>query len=330
MIAFLNDFHGRIYLEQFITKKCNWACRHCMYNCSQESSGNFIDEDQLSKLKTQADFLKSIGFKVIINLLGGEPTLYFNKLQYVLDVISSWGVTITMPTNGWWLENEKSQNKFFDTFKNYVAPNGSGVESNNGNGLFVQISDDQYHREWKSEYNNESNFQQIFENNTDKIPSPHSQYPWIRWKHLLDNYYVNPQGRGKNVSNAEFYIDKLGKSGSLCYAEYNKNLYSEYSAHYELDGKISGSCPFGNKRNNFGSIEDNVIFIMLIEKSFRDFRKNQVYNCLNCNDLFDNWYKKYYNDVYEYYEKLNTLDVYEFINNYEKINEFNYNYELVE
>ena len=54
MFSFLTDYaeqFNHIVIEPFLTKKCNFKCRHCMYSCSPESSDEFMSIETFSKIE---------------------------------------------------------------------------------------------------------------------------------------------------------------------------------------------------------------------------------------------------------------------------------------
>jgi organic radical activating enzyme len=279
-----------VVIEPFLTKKCNWKCGHCMYDCSPKSSNDFISDQILDKLKKQVDFLQKLNIPVTINLLGGEPTLQFDKLKHVVDVVSSWNVAITMPTNGWWLVDNSSTKKFMNVFEDLISKDGSGRSSNNGNGLWVRISDEQYHSVWRKGNNNKEYFKELFNQKSYKKIKPNIYNPWISWQELSPNYLINPHGRGLDVSNIRSEILDKCNTEKFCIQHYEKKHLQ--SIHYELNGDISSVCMFGGEHGGIGTIDDNILYIFLLLNKYEEYRfKVGGYNCYNCKDMFLNWKK---------------------------------------
>jgi organic radical activating enzyme len=287
-----------ILIEQFLTKKCNFECAHCMYNCSPRSSNDFVSDVELSKLKKQVDFLQSLGIHVTINLLGGEPTLFFDKLKHVVDLVASWNVGISMPTNGWWLEKEKNTDRFFDIFEKHLAYNNSRKDSNNGNGLCIWISSEKYHSQFQKGNNNKQYFDNLFNSKKYRYLLPDYEKPWIFWQILGDNYYINPKGRGEGISNALQYIQRYEyENSNFCWNEFNfyalKATSQTDNIHYELDGSISDTCMFGSDYRGIGNVDDNILYVIALLNKYRVWRQHiGGYNCYNCRTMFERWMKE--------------------------------------
>lgn len=292
-MEFLEYFQRRgILIEPFVTKKCNLQCRFCMYNCGPQESSDFISDEMLTKLKKQVDFLKKMNIPVGINLLGGEPTLFFDKLKHVVEVVSSWDVAIQMPTNGWWLEYEEETKKFMDIFSPLISKR-----------VRTRISDEKFHREVRSKEANLDKLCEIFNSPTYRNIAPTMENPWIVWQDLADNYLINPHGRGKDVSNLNQYLNYHNIT-TFCTQEYEKHILD--SIHYELNGNISSACMFGGEHSGVGTIDDNILYIIFLLERYREYRSNRKpYNCYNCSELFNSWLKK--GDINKFAE-LNTFD----------------------
>lgn len=85
------------------TLKCNLECKHCMHNCSPSrteelSIGNY------KLFKTFIDYVMRKGIRIdSICISGGEPFLYSNIYQLLLDLNAlrmRYGIRISMCTNG--------------------------------------------------------------------------------------------------------------------------------------------------------------------------------------------------------------------------------------
>jgi organic radical activating enzyme len=307
-MEFLDYFvRNRITIEPFLTKKCNFKCGFCMYDCSSKSSDEFISDEMLSKLKKQVDFLQALNIPVTINLLGGEPTLFFDKLKHVVDIVSTWNVCITMPTNGWWLERNSSTEKFMGIFKDLVV-NGNCFDSNNGHGLGIRISDEKYHQTWRRGNNNKEHFTEIFYDPKYSHLRPDEKYPWIQWQTLNPNYLINPHGRGANISNMKEQLSiKENVPWRFCTQEYN-NMTLE-SIHYELNGDISSTCQFGNE-HSIGTIDDNILYIILLSQEYNKYRHNlDGYNCYNCTEMFNSWLENKSDRAKDKLSAMNTFDL---------------------
>ena len=317
MFSFLTDYaeqFNHIVIEPFLTKKCNFKCRHCMYSCSPESSDEFMSIETFSKIEKNVSFIRKLGLAVVVNLLGGEPTLYWNKLREIVDIAKEWDAMITLPTNGWWVGNDKATKKFFDTFSDIL---------NDPKKFSCCISDDRFHEEFRDSHSTLENFNKMFDKPEYSKFKPVSGNEWIVWQRLHEHFFINPQGRAKDISNAHIFIRGIAEDKStMCWFEENKKRYPGQfppGIHYEVDGRISSTCPFGNVRLGIGNIDDNVVYILALEKAFQLFRKelllkkNIKYNCYNCTAIYNFWVESgQLERAQKLYSGLNTFDIKEF------------------
>ena len=90
-----------------LTYECNAACEFCYYNCCPEKSGLMSTETAINawqSLKTLA------GEAAKIHITGGEPFLYWDRLQEILLQASkqNLGEVDLIETNGFWATGEKT------------------------------------------------------------------------------------------------------------------------------------------------------------------------------------------------------------------------------
>lgn len=89
-----------------LTYKCNAACEFCYYNCSPENSGLMPVETALNAWKS----LKNLaGPAARIHITGGEPFLYWDRLQEILEQAKQQKLVKVdlIETNGFWAKSEK-------------------------------------------------------------------------------------------------------------------------------------------------------------------------------------------------------------------------------
>ncbi|MCP4612869.1 MAG: radical SAM protein [Planctomycetes bacterium] len=89
-----------------LTYKCNCVCEFCYYNCSPEKNGLMPVETAISAWRS----LKILaGDRAKIHITGGEPFLYWERLQEILDQAGNQnlGKVDLIETNGFWATNEK-------------------------------------------------------------------------------------------------------------------------------------------------------------------------------------------------------------------------------
>lgn len=89
-----------------LTYKCNCACEFCYYNCGPDKNG-------LMPVDTAIDAWRSLrtlaGDSARVHLTGGEPFLYWERLQEILDRAKRQGLgqADLVETNGFWAADEK-------------------------------------------------------------------------------------------------------------------------------------------------------------------------------------------------------------------------------
>jgi len=89
-----------------LTYKCNCACEFCYYNCSPDKGGLMPVDTAISAWQS----LKVLaGDNAKIHFTGGEPFLYWDRLQEVLDQAQkqNLGKVDLIETNGFWATSEK-------------------------------------------------------------------------------------------------------------------------------------------------------------------------------------------------------------------------------
>ena len=89
-----------------LTYKCNCACEFCYYNCSPEKNGLIAVDTAISVWQS----LKILaGDSAKIHITGGEPFLYWDRLQGILQEARSekLGNVDLIETNGFWATSEK-------------------------------------------------------------------------------------------------------------------------------------------------------------------------------------------------------------------------------
>ena len=308
-----------LQIELFLTNYCTYNCEHCMYDSGSYQSKEYMSDEVLAKVKKQVDFLKQINMHVMINLIGGEPTIDFDKFSHIFKEVETWNVSVSMTTNGWWLASRKNIERFFEIVSPYVNKDGRAHwEHKVNNGLTIRMSDDPFHygkRKVKDIQNALSDifldYELVLKYN---IPLPDNKDPWI-WRQFLkydetgfDSYYISPNGRGKSVSNIKQWMDKYSKDGNFC--SYNFNRME--NIHYQVDGSITDTCGFGSMYD-FGTVDDNIVYILELiwqyKKDRWQNRDKQAFSCWNCQDMVQKWKEKNFNKYKKQFSGLNTMDM---------------------
>jgi hypothetical protein len=89
-----------------LTYKCNCACEFCYYNCNPEKGGLMSVDTAISAWQS----LKILaGDSAKIHITGGEPFLYWDRLQEILEQAQKQNLSKVdlIETNGFWATSEK-------------------------------------------------------------------------------------------------------------------------------------------------------------------------------------------------------------------------------
>ena len=89
-----------------LTYKCNCACEFCYYNCRPEKNGLMSIETAISAWRSLRILA---GDDARIHITGGEPFLYWDHLQEVLQAAKNekLGKVDVIETNGFWATTER-------------------------------------------------------------------------------------------------------------------------------------------------------------------------------------------------------------------------------
>jgi hypothetical protein len=304
-----------LLLELLITEKCSFMCEHCMYDSGPHQSNVYMSDEILDKVKIQVDFLRQLGVVPLINIIGGEPTINFYKFEHILNKIHSWGVDITISTNGWWLNSENNIHKFFSIVSKYASPNGKSQNPITGKHFLIRISDDPYHEKARTIKNINWALHNIFESDLVKelnIPIPSEGNAWIFSQQWCQGgyYLVAPNGRGKTCSNLDFYLEQYGRT----FCNFDLGSGKLENIHYDPLGNVADTCGFGSVYK-FGTVDDNILYVIeLVQKYKRDrMDSGEEYNCYNCRELVAKWKDENLAYNREKYKRFNTFDINKFL-----------------
>jgi len=89
-----------------LTYKCNCACEFCYYNCGPEKNGLMSVDTAISVWQSLKIL---VGDSAKIHITGGEPFLYWDRLQEILEEAGNQnlGKVDLIETNGFWATGEK-------------------------------------------------------------------------------------------------------------------------------------------------------------------------------------------------------------------------------
>lgn len=280
-----------------------------MYSCSSKESPDYMSDKILKKIKRQVRFLQSLSIPVVINLIGGEPTLNINKFEHIFNIVSTWGVGIMISTNGWWLRSNELTDRFFLILSPHIREDGISTSKINGQPFIIRVSDDKYHKlEREKRGNPDPNIVLPEYIKAKNIISP-DKNPFIFVQDgYVESYVVYPNGRGKDVSDLDRVYQKFNVSGSCCMFD----LYDTYkpgNIHYNPQGLIEDGCMYGSYYD-VGTVNDNILFSLLMITLYKNDRStsDKLYNCFNCRDMFQEWKKDNLDKYRLKYARLNRFN----------------------
>lgn len=123
--------HMIVMIQLITTRKCNFACHHCMFSCNTRGAhmSNHV-------------FYKAMEYVGIsgANFIGGEPTLHPLFRKHFSSIVSS-SPMVRLVTNGSWGRDEG----------HVIAAIADAVITTRSSSVFVRISNDRWHRRFISE-----------------------------------------------------------------------------------------------------------------------------------------------------------------------------------
>jgi len=94
--------------------QCNAACRHCLYACSPERSGGYIQPTMAEEI---CGLLREGGTRSV-HIGGGEPFLDIDGLIMLLETASQQGIAVDyIETNAFWAKDEDRALKYLRALK---------------------------------------------------------------------------------------------------------------------------------------------------------------------------------------------------------------------
>jgi hypothetical protein len=313
--------NNRLNIELLITRKCNLFCEHCMYDCGPKESADYMSDEVLAKIKKQVEFLSELDLPLIVNIVGGEPTINMSKFEHIFNEIASWNVSVSMSTNGWWLRSKEATKRFLKIVSKFAPRDGNANNKWGKKAYIIRISDDPYHQKQRVIKDIDVALDNIFDDieliNECNSPLPDITDPWIfRQKWDAGFYYVAPNGRGKSVTNFDewmTYFPYYQKTGNYCSRDLIWEPPSLESVHYEPDGLVSDACGLGSWYD-FGTVDDNILFIIELIRQYKldRYYSGKKYTCKNCREMVQSWKLENLEKYRKQYSLLNTFDVEKF------------------
>jgi hypothetical protein len=140
------DDRSALHINMLLTKRCNFACAHCMYWAGPKQSGAYMSAQDLEDITGFARaVVDQTGCDITVNIVGGEPTLNLAEFERCLYHVSALladfpsGVQWHMTTNGWWLRSPRTFGRFFSAL---MAARLLGD-------ITVRISESPYHQPFR-------------------------------------------------------------------------------------------------------------------------------------------------------------------------------------
>jgi hypothetical protein len=334
-----------VTISLLLTEACTFACRHCMYECSPKSDPVYMGDDMLYKVKQQVDLLQDLEIKVIINLIGGEPTMDMEKFAHVLNIVGHWPVDLEMTTNGWWLADSDATKRFMEIMAPYVEESGRSECMETGDRISVRISNDPYHNEFRPHYLTgaaipyyatgqgdklHTALEGIWEDGTlfdeevcvcpecgEKLPDGYCEDCGVDGEYEFpdeDTVYAPPPDSSDPWIHVEpFYTNTSGIAPngrgvgvSTMSDSGSKGSGGVTFLTYLPDGRLMDVCGRGSWCE-FGTVDDSPIFLAEVTKEF--FRQREDGSgCWDCRFQADLWRTDHLEETRKAKAHLNTFD----------------------
>lgn len=154
----------QVVINLLLTKQCNFSCGHCMFRAGPQQPKDYMSNDDLEAITSYANILKTAGFDVTLNLVGGEPSLNLEEFERCLIQIAyrlNPTINLEMTTNGWWLRSWAKTKRFMQALTN------ARIHEH----IQIRISDSPFHDPFRKEerkiisllrHNAEENIHSVF------------------------------------------------------------------------------------------------------------------------------------------------------------------------
>ena len=297
------------------TMDCPFTCGHCMYECKPGNTG-YVSHEILNAMRNQVATLEECGYRVTVNIVGGEPTNIPKEFDRVLEHVTSWATDISMVTNGWWLADEDAARSVINSICKWA---GQLIEYDQ---FTVRVSNDRYHKscwneickwstpsailqslkdgvseiEWSStiecaecgeERDDDGSecvdcgCEDIEYRNIEFIHYDTQEYKWI---------YCEPDNPSWTRDDASVILPQ-GRAASFGYNDHSQNgtSHSDCGHHLTFDpkGNLTDVCCRGSQCL-FGTVYDNPAYLM---KIVQDFIEEMHPDCYECRDAAKAWAK---------------------------------------
>lgn len=212
-----------------VTNNCNIKCEHCREN-SGPGQDSILDWNVFKKTM---DKIANNGW--IAPLQGGEPTLYMDTVEKMIDYQKSVGIKTVLYTNGWWAYDENIKNRILK-----INPDILVISINQWTQKFIPVDRP---KKILKDFEKELPIVILSEVHDENGPVIFKQLEFENVAHTP--YTVSPVGRAKNLvyKNVDFYKK-----------EWNTCFQCGYTL--ELDHKIYSNCCAGTQGCCYGHYSD--------------------------------------------------------------------------
>lgn len=203
----------------YLTTKCNMACEYCYEGNGEEDydlKEAFLTNEQIDEFVDEMEKMEGSIPSSSISFMGGEPTLAYDGLSYIIDRIiestKKLGKTYSavMTTNGVLLDNESYYTKFINLIR-YAKDNGFFID--------IEISYDGTGHHLRK-FRNGSPTQEIVKRVIDKLERNGERFR-ISYTVSEQNYLVTIE---EVIGFLETYKNLINISCSIAFARLDKFL----------------------------------------------------------------------------------------------------------
>lgn len=247
-----------VNLNVHFTDKCNYKCDHCMFSCSNDV---YEDRNKIFNLAKEIKYFLR-GYDYRLNLSGGESFLDIELIeQYINNLINENCICFGIPTNGYFLDNNKILKQIDNLFIGKINTKEKSK---------IIISTSEHHqKQWNKDIKN-------IINNIHLLKQYKNLYNLLEIQNTFTTQAVLPYGRARKLK-----LKCINKQVRCDLFEYNPN-YLEISIN--KDGDIS-FCDFGYIIGNIKDLTiDKIINIrnISLNKNKNIIFKNSKNICEKC------------------------------------------------
>lgn len=227
---------GVKYIGLSLSNKCNYTCRHCVFNCGPD--GESLTMEQIKKIIDH--FPDDIR---LLTISGGEPfvvpELLYGCLEYLKEKKFKHLKSITIETNGFWARDEESIKKTLNKLLEF------GFKIN------LTIGMSKYHQECGQDIKRALMIKKIAEQSFGKENSPFQFYIHCaeagKVKKILGTYFILSVGRARRKVRrfmcwGHFLIKLVGGCASETIGIKGHFDPEQYWLLIDYKGEVYGCC----------------------------------------------------------------------------------------